>query len=191
MRPIVFAAALCSLFLNLGTAQVSPTVSLQPTKLEAFASQPDTRVKWSKEVGRIESAEARVVITVLVVENTAHSRSVRGVRVDLFNSNTTDQVYLEEARLEPVKKALDQIDSEIVDFQKEADEGTRYRYRGAAEFWHPDQRIHTLNAAYYIAPDSSGLALSAYKAQGFRFPGHRPSELAASIGRAIEELTRR
>jgi len=45
--------------------------------------------------------------------------------------------------------------------------------------------------AYYIAPDSSGLALSAYKAQGFRFPGHRPSELAAAIGRAIEELTRR
>ena len=191
MRSIATVAVLCDLFLNIGLAQVNQTSSLQPTKLEAFASQSDAQVTWFKETGRIESSEARVVITALVVEDTSHAPSrMRGVRLDLFNNNATDQVYLEEARLEPVKKALDQIESEIEDFQKER-EGAAYRYRGAAEFWHPDQRIHTLNAAYYIAPDSSGLSLSAYKAQGFRFPDHRPSELAAAIGRAMDELKRR
>ena len=191
MRSIATVAVLGHLFLNIGLAQVNSTSSLQPTKLEAFAGRPDAHVTWFKETGRIESSEARVVITALVVEDTSHAlRRMRGVRLDLFNNNATDQVYLEEARLEPVKKALDQIESEIEDFQKER-EGAAYRYRGAAEFWHPDQRIHTLNAAYYIAPDSSGLSLSAYKAQGFRFPGHRPSELAAAIGRAMDELKRR
>jgi hypothetical protein len=191
MRSIATVAVLGHLFLNIGLAQVNPTSSLQPTKLEAFAVRPNAQVTWSKETGRIESSEARVVITALVVENTSPALGrMRGVRLDLFSNNATDQVYLEEARLEPVKKALDQIESEIEDFQKERD-GAAYRYRGAAEFWHPDQRIHTLNAAYYIAPDSSGLSLSAYKAQGFRFPGHRPSELAAAIGRAMDELKRR
>ena len=65
-----------------------------------------------------------------------------------------------------------------------------YRYLGAAEFWHPHPEVHTLNAAYYIAPDSSGLSLSAYKGQQFRFPNHRLSELAKVIGIAMDELKR-
>ncbi|HJP91263.1 MAG TPA: hypothetical protein VJ875_04860 [Pyrinomonadaceae bacterium] len=191
MRIIAAAAVLYVLLLTAGFAQVNSTSSLQPTVLEIFARQPTARIRWSKEVGRIESPEVGVVITALVIEDAVHAPGrMRGVRIDLFNKNARDQVYLEMARLGPVKKALDEIESEINAFQKEQAEGT-YRCRGAAEFWHPDQRIHTLNAAYCIAPDWSGLSLSAYKAQGFRFTGHRPSELAAAIGRAMEELERR
>lgn len=187
MRSAALLTALFALLLN-GFAQVKPTPSLQPTRLEAFAGQGTARVTWSKEAGRIESDEARVVVTALIVENAAQSdKRMRGIRIDLTNQNESDQVYLEEAKLEAVKKALEEIESGIETFRKEP-ASSAHTYLGAAEFWHPHLNVHTLNAAYYIAPDSSGLSLSAYRDQGFRFPGHRPSELAKAISRAMDDL---
>lgn len=188
MRSAATVAALCGFLLNIGLAQVKPTPSLQPTRLEAFAGQPTARVKWSEEVGQIESDEARVIVTALILEDAVQPpHRMCGIRIDLHNQNTRDQVYLEEAKAEAVKRALEEIESEIENFRKEP-ASSPYRYHGAAEFWHPHLKVHTLNAAYYIAPDSSGLSLSAYKEQQFRFPDHRPSELAKVIGRAIDEL---
>ncbi len=187
MRSAATLAVLFGLLFNIGVAQVKPTPSL-PTKLEAFATQPSARVVWAKEVGRIDSDEARVVITALIVEDAVPLPArMRGIRIDLVNQKAKDEVYLEEAKLEAVTKALEEIESGIESFRKEP-ESAPYRYLGAAEFWHPRLSIHTLNAAYYIAPDSLGLSLSAYKEQQFRFPNHRPAELAQAIARAIDEL---
>jgi hypothetical protein len=189
MRPAAAVSALfCAFLLSTGLGAGHPVPALQPTSLEAFAADPVAEVTWSKPVGTIDSREAHVNVTAVVIEDTAKPpHRMRGVRIDLANAKATDQVYLDESRLEAVKNALDQIDSEIASFKTEP-EGAAYRYRGAAEFWHPDVRIHTLNAAYYIAPDSSGLSLSAYKGQEFRLPDHRPSELARAIVRAMDEL---
>lgn len=181
-------ATLCALVFNIGLAQLNQTPSLQPTPLEAFAGQPTAQVTWSKEAGRIESIEARVVVTALIVKDTVQPpHRMRGVRIDLTNQNATDQVYLDEAKLEAVKEALEEIESGIKSFLNEQ-ESTPYRYLGSAEFRQIRPRVHTLSAAYYIAPDSTGLSLSAFKGQQFRFPNHRPSELAEAIGRAMEEL---
>jgi hypothetical protein len=190
MRSAVTVAALWGFLLNIGLAQVRPTPSLQPTRLETFAGQPTAKVTWSKEVGQIESDEARVIVTALIIKDAVQPpHQVCGIRIDLANQNARDQVYLEEAKLEAVRKALEEIESGIEGYRREpADSG--YHYYGAAEFWHPHLKLHTLNAAYYIAPDSSGLSLSAYKGQGFRFPDHRPSELAKAIGMGMDELKR-
>jgi hypothetical protein len=188
MRSTATVAAVCGFLLNVGLAQVKPTPSLQPTRLEAFAGRPTAQVTWSKEVGQIESDEARVTVTALIVEDAVQPpHRMCGIRIDLVNQNARDQVYLEAAKLEAVRKALEEIESGIESFRKEP-ASSPYSYLGAAEFWHPHLQVHTLNAAYYIAPDSSGLSLSAYKGQGFRFPDHRPSELAKAIGKAIDEL---
>jgi hypothetical protein len=190
MRSAVTVAALCGFLLNVGLAQVRPTPSLQPTRLEAFAGQPTARVIWSKDVGQIESDEARVIVTALMIKDAVQPpHQMCGIRIDLANQNARDQIYLEEAKLEAVRKALEEIESGIEGYRKEPADSP-YRYYGAAEFWHPHLKLHTLNAAYYIAPDSSGLSLSAYKGQGFRFPDHRPSELAKAIGMAMDELKR-
>ena len=189
MRSAITVAALCCFLLNIGLAQVKPTPSLQPTRLEAFAGQPNAHVTWSKEVGQIKSDEAHVVVTALMIKDAMAPQRMCGVRIDLSNQNAKDQVYLEAAKLEGVRKALEEIESGIAGYHKEPS-NTPYRYYGAAEFWHPHLRLHTLNAAYYIAPDSSGLSLSAYKGHGFRFPDHRPSELAKAISLAMEELKR-
>ena len=188
MRSAAAVAALCGFLLTVGLAQVKPTPSLQPTRLEAFAGQPTAQVTWSKGVGHIVSDEARVIVTALIIEDAVQPpHRMCGIRIDLANQNASDQVYLEETRLEAVKRALEQIESEIESFRKEP-QSSPYNYLGAAEFWHPQLRVHTLNAAYYIAPDSSGLSLSAYKGQQFRFPDHGPSELAKAIGQAMDEL---
>jgi hypothetical protein len=190
MRSAVTAVALGGFLLNIGIAQVKPTASLQPTRLEAFAGQPTAQVTWSKEVGQIESDEARVIVTALTVEAAVPpSDRMCGIRIDLAGKNARDQVYIEDAKLEALRKALEEIESGIESFRKEP-ASSPYRYLGACEFWHPHLKEHTLNAAYYIAPDSSGLSLSAYKGQGFRFPDHRPSELANAIGKAMDELKR-
>lgn len=188
MRLTVTAAVLCGFFLSIGLAQVKPTASLQATRLEAFAAQPTAKVTWSKEVGQIESDEASVIVTALTIHDALQSPPrMCGIRIDLANQNARDQVYLEEAKLEAVRKALEEIESGIEEYRKEPADSP-YRYYGAAEFWHPHLKVHTLNAAYYFAPDSSGLSLSAYKDQGFRFPNHRPLELARAIGKAMDEL---
>jgi hypothetical protein len=190
MRLAITVTVICGFLLNVGLAQVKPTPSLQPTSLEAFAEQSTAQVTWSKEVGQIESVEARVMVTALTIEDAVHiPQRMCGIRIDLANQNAKDQVYLEEAKLEAVRKALEEIESGIESFRKEPADSP-YRYLGAAEFWHPHLKVHTLNAAYYIAPDSSGLSLSAYKGQQFRFPNHRLAELAKVMGMAMDELKR-
>ena len=190
MRSAISVAALCGFLLNIGLAQIKPTPSLQPTRLEAFAGESTAQVTRSKEVGQIESDEARVVVTALIIEDAVHTpHRMCGIRIDLANQKARDQVYIEEAKLEAIRLALEEIESGIESFRKEA-ASSPYRYLGAAEFWHPHPEVHTLNAAYYIAPDSSGLSMSAYKGQGFRFPNHRLSELAKVIGIAMDELKR-
>jgi hypothetical protein len=190
MKSAISVAAVCGFLLNIGLAQVKPTPSLQPTKLEAFAADPTAQVTWSKEVGQIESDEARVTVTAIMIKDAVHTpQRMCGIRLDLANQKASDQVYLEADKLEAVTRALEEIESGMESFRKEP-ASSPYRYLGAAEFWHPDLKVHTLNAAYYIAPDSSGLSLSACKGQGFRFPDHRPSELAKVIGLAMGELQR-
>ena len=187
MKTAVIAVALFGFLLNIGRVQQKPT-SLQPTKMEAFAGQPAAHVTWSKEIGKIESDEARVIVTALSIEAAVPDiRRMCGIRIELTSRKARDQVYIEQAELDTLKKALEEIESGIDGFRKER-RTSPYRYLGAAEFWHPHLKVHTLNAAYYIAPDSSGLSLSAYKGEEFRFPNHRLSELAKVVGTAIAEL---
>ncbi|MCM3872326.1 MAG: hypothetical protein ND895_16715 [Pyrinomonadaceae bacterium] len=181
---------LCVLLFSSGLAQVNSTLALQPTKLEAFAGQPTARVTWSKEVGRIESAATRLVATALVVKDDLRPpHRMSGIRIELTSQNATDLVYLEDAELEVMKKALEGIESGIEYFRTERADAP-LRYLGACELRQPRPTIHALSAAYYIAPDSSGLSLSAFKGHEFRFPNHKPSELAQVIRRVMDELKR-
>lgn len=188
MKSSVIVFAFVSFLLSPGAVQVA-TTALQPTKLEAFARRPTAQLKWSKEVGRIDEGKTHAVVTALIIEDATQSPyRMRGIRIDLNNENAIDQVYLDVTALVAVRNALVEIESGVESFRKEIS-STPNRYHGAAEFWRPYQRIHTLNAAYYIRPDSSGLSLSAYEDdQEFRFPGHRPLELANLISQAIREL---
>jgi hypothetical protein len=95
--------------LLLTIAQGQPNPSTAPP-LEAFAGQPATHVAWSREVGRIDSAEAHAIATALTLENTAQSPDrMSGVRLDLSARNFPDEVSLGEDTLAAYKNALDEI----------------------------------------------------------------------------------
>jgi hypothetical protein len=173
-----------------------PRVQLQPTPLEAFARLPATHVDWSREVGRIDSTEARAIITALILADTAQpSDQMRGIRIDLSSRDSQDDVYLGEETLNAYKNALDEISTYAA---REHSQGTLRSgvtpggtaYLGARVFWYGDTcpSVHALDAAYYSAPHSSGLSLSAFKQAGFRFPDQDPSQLSAAIARAIDQL---
>jgi hypothetical protein len=185
------------LFLRVATAQ-ERALTLQPTPLEAFAGQPATHVAWSKEVGRIESSEAHAVITALILEDTAQPPDrMRGIRIDLSSRESKDQIFLGEETLSIYQKALDVIER---DGTRQRNEGTArghltpgISFVGAEVFWYGDKKpqVHALNAAYYFASDSSGLYVSAFKDDGFRFPDQEPSQLSQAIARATDMLEKR
>jgi len=78
---------------------------LQPTRLEAFAGRTTTKITWSKEVGRIDSPEVHAVVTALVVEGQVQSlHRMRGIRIDLASPIAADQIYLDDAGMEAVKR---------------------------------------------------------------------------------------
>jgi hypothetical protein len=165
MRSIASLPALFGLFLNIGFAQVNPTPSLQPTRLEALAGQPTAKVTWSNEVGRIDSAEAHAVVTALVVEDQVEPpHRMGGIRIDLSTQTAMDQIYLDDVSMEDLKKDLDEIASYVEYFRNKHVKGS-LGYLGSCRLRQSSPTAHTLSAAFYIAPDSSGLSLSAFKGQ--------------------------
>ncbi len=193
MKSIASAFAFCFLFLSVGVAQLSPVPSLQPTPLEAFAHQPATHVAWSKQVGSLDSSEAHAVVTALVLEDTAQPPDrMRGIRIDLSSSASSDVVYLGEETLGVYKNALDEIGRNVPGSRTGARDNLApggISYLGACVFRsEKPPRIHSLSAAYYFAPDSEGLSVSTFKIAGFRFPDQDPLRLSAAIAEAIDQL---
>ena len=188
MKSGVVLLALCAVLVSPATASANSEIPLQPTNLETFVGRPTARIVWAQPEGRVDSAQARVLVTAFVVEDAVEpSQRMRGARIDLVDGRTTERVYLEESALEPVKNALNLIEGEIAWFRA-APDATPYRCHGAAAFWRPDVRVHTLNAEYCITPNYSGFVLSAYTAPLFRLPDRRPAELANVLSRAIADL---
>lgn len=124
MKPIASAVALCFLFVIVGQAQTKPAPPPQPTPLEAFARQPATHIAWSKEVGRFDSGEGHAVVTALILEDKAQGpHRMRGVRIDLSNQDSEDEVYLGEETLGTFKSALDEISRNIPESRDNARDG--------------------------------------------------------------------
>ena len=180
-----------------GQAQINATPAPQPTPLEAFAKQPESRIVWSSEVCRINSKEGHAVITAMVVEDRAQPPDqLRGVRIDLSDQDGKDQVYLGEETLPAFKKAFDEI-------RQSAARGCSWNSGegicpptlivGAALFWYGDAvpNVHTLTAGHYFQRGSTGLLLSTIGVGRFWFPGQDASQLSAGFARAIDQLKQR
>ena len=181
MRSAAALATFCFLSVNSsGIAQVNSTPSLQPTPLEAFAGRPTAHVTWSKVIGNFESQESRATVTALVVEdNTSEPSVMRGIRIDLAHIRETPScdwkywawrimcqranaaVYVEEGRLEGVRKGIE---------------------RGAAEL-RPMEFISQYRTNAQGRTTSKGLIVC-----GYQFSHREPEELAEMLSRAITEL---
>ena len=184
---IVVGAMACGSISRIATAQVDSKAVPEASVFEKIAKQRGTKVISSEEVGRIDSADARAIITALIIENSYYRPSrVRGIRIDLRNETSSDQLYLEEGELVYLKRDLDGLDCGVARMRSES--GAPYGVRGIGRC-RPSQSVpQAYCPGYYIWPDSEGLSLSTFSGGNFRFPSARPSVLADAIGQAMSKF---
>ena len=162
--------------------------SPEPTALEAFVAKTSVVVEFSQVAGSIRSSDATVEVTAIVASDSADpSIRMRGISLSLQNNTGSDRVYLDESQLAAVQRDLTQIELGIPRLKGGTD--APWRVEGTASCWKPRQPQRILCPSYVVGPMGSRLALAAYGGKGFEFPGHRPSELAALIERAIEAFS--
>jgi hypothetical protein len=164
--------------------------AVRPSALEVFATQPNTKLTWALEVGRIESTESRAILTAVEYESSlTPGTKLRGVRVELSKPGAADVVFIEENRLRQAATALNRIATSIPRYA--AARNSVPTFHGSEEFRQIRNPVHTINPSYYVGPDSEGLAISAFKHEQFKLPSHSPSELATALTAAAEALEAR
>ena len=153
--------------------------SSSPSPLEAFAARSTATVVWSKQIGVLESQESRATVTALIVEDPSTLDIMRGLRIDLVHTvpdpncdmiyvawrimcqRANAAVYVEEGRLEDVRKGLE----------------------GRAAELRPGEGISEYESWVGSVQRSRGLIVC-----GYQFSDRRGSDLATLFTRAIAEL---
>jgi len=181
----------CICFLGLVAAATGRSLPLDPSPLEAFARQASTRIVRSDEITRLDTTKGHVVITAIVLENSAQPPDqMRGVRISLSQAGANDQVYVGESILPELRDALNEIAEGLQSERKKPTCESAACYIGSCRFRRLDgglPQVHSLSAAYYIEPHSSGLSLSSVRRE-FKFPDVEPIYFSRAIARAIRIL---
>lgn len=184
MRAVIAAVFYCAL---LAVTTSSQSVALEPSPMEVFASHQGVRTTWSNEIARWEQDGTRLVLTAVVLEDSA--RKFRGVKVDLSSENARDQVYLDEQATERTRLALVEISDAVALAGMPGIGGCT----GAKEFWPgydwPWNKYHELNVSFCGDLKNRVLVLSGRGKPGsFHFPGKSPAVLAEILASAVEQL---
>ena len=159
-----------------------------PTDLEALSTTPGVEIVHTTLIGTIESTDAKLLVTVLVLRDTTNPPGeVRGLKFTLENNSALDHVFLDESQVGALQRDLAEIEAGIPELKSGG--GAPYRVQGTASCWMPPRPIRILCPSYAVGPDWSGMTLGAYGGAGFAFPGHRPRELADLIDRALAETS--
>ena len=153
---------------------------LAPSPLEVFAARSTATVVWSKQIWVLKSQESRATVTALIVEDPTSTPSImRGLRIDLVHTlpdpncdmiyvawrimcqRANAAVYVEEGRLEDVRKGLEGRTAEL----------------------RPGEGISEYESWVGSVQVSRGLIVC-----GYQFSDRRGNDLAALFTRAIAEL---
>ena len=184
MKRYLFLGLVLSTHIGIAVAQ---TPAPEPTSFESFATKPNTVVLFTKEVGSLDSSDAKVTVTALSVEDTATPvNAMRGVRFDLENNVGLNRVYLSKSQLELLLQELALLERGISRQIKE--NRALYSIQGTASCWMPDPALRILCPGYRINPRWSGFTLAAFGGCTFALPGHAPSALSKLIELAIIDL---
>ena len=157
----------------------------EPTHLHTVAIADGSKLVQSELLGEIKSVDARATISAIEVEG-SDGEQVRGVKITLENSTSTDQIYLADSQLSNLRDELEQLE-----LSRQFDEGcdaTRLCMHGIARC-RPSQ---TVRQAYclgrYSTPNSEeGLNLTTPR-YSFMFPSVGTEQLDALINVAVQVL---
>jgi hypothetical protein len=193
--------AFSGLLLSVGYCQTNPAAAFELEAMERFAKQPSTRVVWSEEVDRIVAGTATAVITAVILEDATTTRQMRGIRIDLTDGPTEDQVYAAETHLERVIAEMDEISTHIPGFFTNSERvRAPNRCFGSGIFLLARREgAHIFGASQCSMADGwFGLTVSTRSATvpgsgtaTVRFTGLAPAPFAAAIVRARDLLNKR
>ena len=178
-----FAVVFLGFFLTAAQGQEAVISSERPSPFQLLARRPATSIRWSKEIGRLDSGDSHAIVTALAAEDSAPpALSMRGVRLDLSGPGWKGAIYIEESKLLPLKNILDQLSFYI-------ERVTHFGgFLGSCEFRdHPGE--YPLVVDYDLgAADSPAFRIMADYLPPLLFPGRKPSHLSEIIGGAIGEI---
>ena len=159
-----------------------------PTALEAFVSEPDTRIKQAVDVGRLDSADALLSMTALVLVNDGQrAGEMKGVRFVLHNNVGMDTIYLDPTQLDRLRQDLNGL--EIGQATVEEDSGDApYKVQGTESCWNPKSTARILCPSTYTFPDGSGLSVHALFSRDFQFPNRSAKELMELVESSLRAL---
>jgi hypothetical protein len=176
---------LVTAFLLCGATQANePT----PTALEAFASASDTRIEQEIDVGRLESADASLTMTAVVLVNDGHQAGeMSGVRFELNNNVGTDVIYLDPAQLDRLRRDLNGLEIGRASLEEYGGDAP-YRVQGTESCWNPKSRTRIMCPSAYTFPDGRGLSLHALSSPDFQFPNRSAKELMQLVESSLRAL---
>jgi hypothetical protein len=178
------------LALAVALATWSPTQAKEPTPtaLEAFASAPDTRIKQEIDVGSLESADALLNMTAVVLVNDGHQAGeMSGVRFVLENNVGTDVIYLDSAQLDRLRRDLNGLETGRASLNEHGGD-VPYRVQGTESCWNPKSTARIMCPSAYIFPDGRGLSLHGLFSPDFQFPNRSAKELMQLVERSLRAL---
>jgi hypothetical protein len=157
----------------------------EPTHLSIVASAAGSQLVRSKLLGEIESRNARATFSLIDVEG-PDGEQVSGIKIELENSTSTDQIHVPARLLSNFRDEL-----EFIDFWREHQgecQAQRLCTHGIERCRPSQTERQEYCPGRYVTPDSEeGLILSTPR-HSFRFPSVETEQMTALISEALEAL---
>lgn len=159
----------------------------EPTRLHATASADGSKLVWSELIGDIESSDAHATVSVIEVESLQGDR-IRGMKIMLENSTSTDQIYITENLLFNFRDEIEHLKNSRQFYEK--CEAKHLCMQGIARCRPSQSERQAYCPGRYSTPDAEeGLNLTTPR-HTFMFPAVGTKQLITLIGEAIEMLER-
>ncbi|MGI9232942.1 MAG: hypothetical protein ACR2RD_04865 [Woeseiaceae bacterium] len=153
----------------------------EPTQLHTVALADGSELVWSKLLGEIESADASAAISAIEVEGPDGDR-VRGVKITLENTTSSDQIYITESLLASLRDELQELEYTRQWYGK-----CQAKYRcvhGIARCRPATTEKQAYCPGRYSTPNSQGGFVLSTPRNSFSFPSVEAAQFDTLIGEA-------
>lgn len=155
----------------------------EPTHLHTAAEADGSELVWSELLGDVKSDDANATITAIEVQGPDGER-VRGVKISLENSMTSDQIYITDSLLSNLRDELQKLEY-TRQFYAECEAKIRCVH-GIARCRPSQTEIQAYCPGRFSTPDSEGGFGLSTPRSSFSFPSVEATQFDALISEAIQ-----
>ena len=165
-------------------SQLAEEISVpEPTQLHTAAEADGSVLVWSELLGEINSADSTATVLAIEVEGPDGER-VRGVKISLENSTSSDQIYVTESLLANFQDELQELEYTRQWYGK-----CKAKYRcshGIARCRPSTTERQAYCPGRFSTPNSEGGFVLSTPRNTFSFPSVEPLQLDALISDSVQ-----